>query len=148
MIDIERVDHIGVRVKDLERAKKFYEIFGFKQVSVADNDAVVVIKNAQDVELNLIYNATTENDGKNILMDVDDKFAGYTHVALRISSVLDTLKELQERDITITQGPVAFGRDGHVSLFLRDPDRNVIELRGRAEDYDAIPGLTVYEPEN
>ncbi len=148
MIDIERVDHIGVRVKDLERAKKFYEIFGFKQVSAADNDAVVVIKNAQDVELNLIYNATTENDGKNILMDVDDKFAGYTHVALRISSVLDTLKELQERDITITQGPVAFGRDGHVSLFLRDPDRNVIELRGRAEDYDAIPGLTVYEPEN
>ncbi len=148
MIDIEQVDHIGIRVKDLDRALDFYRIFGFEETARAGNDPVVVVKNVRQVELNLVYNSTTENDGDNILMDVDEKYSGFTHVALRISSVLDTLKSLEENRIRITQGPVSFGRDGHVSIFVRDPDRNVLELRGRAENYDEIPGLTIYENEN
>lgn len=148
MIDIEQVDHIGIRVKDLDRALDFYRIFGFEETARAGNDPVVVVKNARQVELNLVYNSTTENDGDNILMDVSEKYSGFTHVALRISSVLDTLKSLEENRIRITQGPVSFGRDGHVSIFVRDPDRNVLELRGRAENYDEIPGLTIYENEN
>lgn len=148
MIDIEQVDHIGIRVKDLDRALDFYKIFGFEETARAGNDPVVVVKNARQVELNLIYNSTTENDGDNILMDVGEKYSGFTHVALRISSVLDTLKSLEENRIRITQGPVSFGRDGHVSIFVRDPDRNVLELRGRAENYDEIPGLTIYENVN
>ena len=30
----------------------------------------------------------------------------------------------------------------------RDPDRNVVELRGREEDLTGLPGVTVYRPEN
>ena len=29
-INIEKVDHIGVRVSDLDRALAFYEVLGFK----------------------------------------------------------------------------------------------------------------------
>jgi hypothetical protein len=36
------------------------------------------------------------------------------------------------------------GQAGSVSVFVRDPDRNVIELRGR--DQGEIPGLTRYVP--
>jgi hypothetical protein len=49
---------------------------------------------------------------------------------------------LKAASITITQGPSKFGDDGGVSLFVRDPDRNVIELRGR--DTGDIPGVTRY----
>jgi lactoylglutathione lyase len=148
MINIDRVDHIGIRVADLDRAKTFYRIFGFEELRAAENDDVVVMKNGQDVEINIIFNANNSNDNKNILMDVPDKYPGYTHVAFRVSSIADTVAALNENDIEITQGPVAFGADGHVSVFLRDPDRNTIELRGRAEDLSKLGGVEQYEPEN
>ena len=148
MINIDRVDHIGIRVADLDRAMTFYRIFGFEEVRAADNDDVVVMKNVEDVEINIIFNANNSNDNKNILMDVPDKYPGYTHVAFRVTSIADTVAALNENGIEITQGPVAFGADGHVSVFLRDPDRNTLELRGRAEDLSKLGGVEEYEPEN
>ncbi len=148
MIDIERVDHIGIRVTDVDRALNFYKIFGFELHNKATNDDVAIIRNKYDVEINLIYNANNDNDGKNILMDVGDKYPGYTHVALRVGSIKGTIEVLKENGIRITQGPVSFDRSGHVSIFVRDPDRNVIELRGREEDLSSVEGLTTYVPEN
>lgn len=147
MIDIQTVDHIGIRVADLDRAMAFYALFGFVAEHRAKNDAVVVMRKG-DVEINLIYNANNDSGGKNILMDVADKYPGYTHVAFRVGSIAAAIVMLRENSIRITQGPVSFGRDGHVSVFLRDPDRNVIELRGRAEDLSALGGVEVYEPQN
>lgn len=146
MIEIEQIDHIGIRVADVDRALAFYEVLGFGHLHTVTFDAVTIIRNKNGVEINLIVNANNPNDGKNILMDVNDKYAGFTHVALRVGSINETMKTLAENDIQITQGPVSFGGDGHVSVFVRDPDRNVIELRGRGEDLDAIGGVTPYEP--
>jgi lactoylglutathione lyase len=146
-IDIPRVDHIGIRVRDLERAMKFYARLGFTLHAKADNDAVAIIRNGHEVEINLIYNANADAGGKNILMDVGEKYPGYTHVALRVASIKATILALRENGVRITQGPVAFGRDGHVSVFVRDPDLNVVELRGRGEDLSSIDA-TRYVPEN
>ena len=147
-IDVPAVDHIGVRVRDLGRAMKFYAILGFELEHKAANDAVAVVKNRHGVELNLVFNANADAGGKNILMDVPDKYAGYTHVALRVSSIKATIEALREHGVHITQGPVSFGRDGHVSVFVRDPDLNVVELRGREEDLSSIGGVIQYQPEN
>lgn len=147
-IDIERVDHIGVRVRDLERALEFYAILGFSLHAKADNDAVAIVKNAHDVELNLVYNANAGEEARNILMDVPEKYPGYTHVALRVASIRSTIEALNARGVRITQGPVAFGRDGHVSVFVRDPDMNVVELRGRSEDLSSLDGVAPYVPQN
>src|ERR671929_1528124 len=145
-IDIERVDHIGIRVRDLDRALAFYRVLGFELSARAKADDVAIVKNEHGVELNLIFNANAGDPDANILMDVPDKFPGYTHVALRVASIPATLTALKANDIAITQGPVSFGEKGHVSVFVRDPDRNVIELRGRAEDLSQIEGVTQYTP--
>jgi len=147
-IEIAAVDHIGVRVRDLERAMKFYALLGFEVHYKAANDAVAVVKNAHGVELNLVYNANAGPEGKNILMDVGEKYPGYTHVALRVTSIRAVIEALRAHNVRITQGPVSFGRDGHVSVFVRDPDLNVVELRGRDEDLSSIGGVVEYVPVN
>lgn len=146
-IAVEQVDHIGVRVRDLDAALRFYAVLGFALEVKVPYDAVAIIRNAAGVELNLVFNANAGDPKANVLMDVPDKYPGYTHVALRVQSIADTITALNEHGIRITQGPVSFGRDGHVSVFVRDPDRNVIELRGRAEDLSKLPGVRHYTPE-
>jgi lactoylglutathione lyase len=141
LITIDRVDHIGIRVRDFDRAMAFYQVLGFTLRHRVEFDAVAIIRNAQGVEINLILNAN--EDEPNILMDVPVKHAGYTHVALHIASVKATIDALKANNITITQGPVSFGEDGGISVFVRDPDRNVIELRGAKE---ALEGVTQYVP--
>jgi catechol 2,3-dioxygenase-like lactoylglutathione lyase family enzyme len=146
-ITVERVDHIGIRVKDAATAIKFYEVLGFAFMHKADGDAVTIIRNPQGVEINLVHNSNDANGGKNILMDVPVKYPGYTHVALRVSSIKDTVAALNAHGIKITQGPVKFGEDGGVSVFVRDPDRNVIELRGRDEAAGGVEAAA-YKNEN
>ena len=146
MINIEQFDHVGIRITDRERSVKYYESLGFKIEVEVDFDAVIVMKNASGVEINLVVNGVDLNQGKNILMDVPEKHTGFTHVALRVESIIETLRTLEENNIVISQGPVTFGRDGHVSVFLRDPDRNTLELRGRIEAESEIPGLIFYDP--
>jgi catechol 2,3-dioxygenase-like lactoylglutathione lyase family enzyme len=65
-------------------------------------------------------------------------------MALRVASIAAIIAALRANDIAITQGPVSFGESGQVSVFVRDPDRNVIELRGREQG--VMEGVTRYVP--
>jgi lactoylglutathione lyase len=144
MIAVERVDHIGIRVRDLGRALNFYRLLGFELLHQAKGDEVAIIRNENGLELNLIFNANAGEMNTNVLIDAPDKYPGYTHMALRVTSIPATIGALKANGIAITQGPVSFGESGHVSVFVRDPDRNVIELRGR--DQGVIEGVTRYAP--
>jgi lactoylglutathione lyase len=143
-IAIERVDHIGIRVRDLDCALAFYRVLGFTLVRRAEGDDVAIIRNEHGVEFNLVFNANAGDPAANILMDIPDKFPGYTHIALRVASIPATIVALNANGIPIAQGPVSFGESGQVSVFVRDPDRNVIELRGREQG--VVEGVTRYVP--
>jgi lactoylglutathione lyase len=125
-MNIESVHHIGIRVTDGQRAVAFYEQLGFRVVYRDAKDPVIVLKTDSGVELNLIVNAPAF-DGKNRLMDVPEKFPGFTHIALRVAAIEEAKSWVERAGLTITEGPKRLG-DG-ISLFFRDPDANVIELR-------------------
>ena len=73
------------------------------------------------------------------------KYTGITHIALRVTDLSATLATLKSFNITLSQGPVTFG-NGHVSVFVRDPDRNVVELRARLDpkQADQIENISFY----
>jgi len=126
-VEIVGVAHLGIRVADFERSRHFYEQLGFRHIAGPfEHEPVAILENAAGVELNLIINATQASSG-NVLMDVAEKHAGYTHVALRVDSIDDVVAKLTYWQIPITEGPKRLGPG--LSLFIRDPDGNVIELR-------------------
>ena len=82
------------------------------------------MKHASGVVVNLLGPATA-GENSNILMDVDEKYTGITHVALTVSSLQHARDFVSEHGIKIT-GSFSFGKMS--AIFIRDPDRNVIAL--------------------
>ncbi len=126
MLGIEKIDHVGIRVRTKERAVAFYQQLGFAVVAegVFEKGQPIIMEHPGGVVINLLGPASV-GDGSNILMCIETKHAGYTHMALRVRSLEQTKAFLQQHQIPIT-GTLAF--QNLRAIFIRDPDRNVIEL--------------------
>ncbi len=126
MKEITGISHIGIRVSDLASARTFYEKLGFEFiVGPIGPEPVAIMEHPSGVNINFILNANTPNP-TNILMDVPEKYPGYTHVALEIQDVAAVLENLERTGIEISEGPVSF--PGGTSIFVRDQDNNVVEF--------------------
>jgi lactoylglutathione lyase len=126
MLNIESVNHIGIRVSEKQRSIAFYELLGFQFTTDAgfEEGHPIVMRHPSGVVLNLLGPANMP-DGQNILMDVEEKYTGITHVALTVSSLQAAKDFMVKNDIAIT-GSFSFGDMS--AIFIRDPDRNVLEL--------------------
>jgi len=127
MLDIQKIDHIGIRVRDKDRSVSFYESLGFTMIRDIgfDQGHPVMMKNANNVVLNIL-GPSSETRDENILMDMDDKrYAGYTHIALRVASIKQAEDLFNKLGYTITE---RMSFNGFHGIFIRDPDRNVIEF--------------------
>ncbi len=127
MKEITRINHLGLRVSDLEKSRAFYERLGFEFiVGPIGPEPVAIMEHPSGVNINLILNAS-EAKTLNILMDVPEKYTGYTHVALEVTNLVSVQKYLESIDCKITGGPIVTP-DGASFIFIRDPDANVIEF--------------------
>ena len=77
--------------------------------------------------LNLIYNGNPPPGG-NILMDVPDKWPGYTHAAFIVDDLDALIPGSTREGIPISEGPSVFGHGRRKVCFIRDPDGNVLEF--------------------
>jgi len=127
MKQISGIHHVGIRVANLEIARKFYEQLGFIFIAgPLGPEPVAIMEHPSGVNINFILNAAPELT-QNILMDVPEKYPGYTHIALAVPDIKALEVELNELGIEITGGPITLP-EGGVMLFIRDQDRNVIEF--------------------
>ena len=83
--------HFGIRVRDKHRAIAFYQELGFALLLDVgfEKGHPVIMEHPSGVVLNLLGPSSVEKD-ENVLMDIDRRFAGYTHIALRITSLPET----------------------------------------------------------
>ncbi len=124
---ITRINHVGLRVRNLEAARQFYEKLGFEFiVGPIGPEPVAVMEHPSGININFILNASEDASDKNLLMDVPEKHTGFTHIALEITDRQEIVAHLEDADISITETVEL--PDGTVFFFVRDPDGNVIEF--------------------
>ena len=131
MIEIQKIDHIGIRVHEEARAVSFYESLGFKVEwrSTFEKGHPIIMKHPCGIAINILGPAN-QPASDNILQDVKPKYAGFTHMALKVKSLTETESFMNENQIKITER-LKFGTLN--AFFVRDPDGNVIE-------FDEYPG--------
>ena len=129
-IPILGLAHIGIRVHELERSVRFYELLGFaKTAGPIGPEPVAILEHPSGLEINLVLNAPNASE-PNVLMDVAEKHPGITHFALLCPDIRAAKAQLEAAGIALSGGPIRFG-PGAQGIFVRDPDRNVIELHQR-----------------
>lgn len=127
MKEISGINHVGIRITNLERARKFYEQLGFVFiVGPIGPEPVAIMEHPSGVNINFILNSDS-GITENILMDIPARHPGYTHMALNVTNIETIEQAIRKIGIKITEGPVTLP-DGGIMLFIRDPDQNVIEF--------------------
>ncbi|MBV1898637.1 MAG: VOC family protein [Cycloclasticus sp.] len=125
MKEITRINHIGLRVKNLNASRHFYQQLGFEFIAgPIGPEPVAIMEHPSGININFILNADSDCT-ENVLMDIAAKNTGYTHVALQVTNIESARKIIKELGITITE-EVEF--EGAQFFFIRDPDKNVIEF--------------------
>jgi catechol 2,3-dioxygenase-like lactoylglutathione lyase family enzyme len=123
-IQFQGYDHVGIRVTDPTRALDFYGKLGFRLDPDFSSADVAEIVAEDGTRLNLIFNGVPR--ANNVLLDEPVKWPGYTHGAFVVGSLQAVLDWAAREGVTITEGPVDWGR--RLTCFLRDPDGNVLEF--------------------
>jgi glyoxylase I family protein len=129
---VHRIDHVVLRVGDVERSLRFYgEVLGCREERRSDELGLIQLRAGEslidlvavDSPLGKLGGGPASREGHNV-----------DHVCLRIEPFDEaTLREHLER-YGVTPGDVhqRYGAEGMgPSLYVRDPDQNVIELKGK-----------------
>ncbi|MGI9310725.1 MAG: VOC family protein [bacterium] len=132
MLNIRSVNHIGIRIREKTRSIDFYRSLGFayEHSDGFEQGHPIVMRHPSGVVLNLLGPANGNFD-TNILMDANEKHTGITHFAMTVADLDDAKATLESKGIALT-GAFSFG--GMSAVFIRDPDRNVIELDAYGAD--------------
>ncbi len=126
MKEITRINHVGLRVRDLTVTREFYEQLGFEFITgPVGPEPVAIMEHSSGININFILNASPDASRTNLLMDEATKHTGYTHIALEVTDAESVEHQLEAAGIEITE-KVEFG-DAYF-FFVRDPDGNVIEF--------------------
>ena len=121
------IDHIGIRITNRDVSRAFYAQFGFVETDYFQTDQANEMQTASGVRINLIMNGAKRPQNKNILLDEPIKYPGITHLAFVVNNLSELQAWLQANKIAITEGPVQLS-PRRITLFIRDPDGNVLEF--------------------
>ena len=116
---VNKVDHIGIAVKNLDEAVKFYEdVLGIKCISqevVEEQKVKVAFLPTGDTEIELLE--STEEDGP-IAKHIERRGEGVQHIAYRVDDIEEAIKECKEKGIKMIDEKPRYGAGGAKIAFL------------------------------
>ena len=119
MFEVLKVDHIGIAVKDLAEAKKFYsEMLGIKATGeevVEQQKVKVCFFPCGDSELELLE--STSPDGP-IAKYIDKNGQGIQHLALRVDNIEAALADLKAKGVRLIDETPRYGAGGASIAFV------------------------------
>lgn len=119
MVSILKVDHIGIAVKDLDEAAKFWEgVLGMKiteREEVASQKVITGFIPCGDSEIELLQ--STADDGP-IAKFIEARGEGIQHIAFRVENVEQALDELKAAGVRLIDEKPRRGAGGAEIAFL------------------------------
>lgn len=119
MFNVLKVDHIGIAVKDLDQAKKFYtETLGLKALGeevVEEQKVRVCFIPCGDSEVELLE--STAPDGP-IAKFIDKNGEGIQHLAFRVDNLEAALASLKEQGVRLIDEKPRYGAGGASIAFV------------------------------
>ena len=128
---IKHIDHIGVAVKGIEAAGKFYtDVLGLKIAdieTVTDQKVNVAFIPITDSEVELLE--STDPDGP-VAKYIQARGEGVQHVAFRVENIEEALAELKDKGIKLIDQVPRIGAGGAKIAFLHPKATNgvLVEL--------------------
>ena len=122
---IKHIDHIGIAVKALDQAGKFYsdvlglEIDGVE--NVADQKVNVAFIPITDSEIELLE--STEPDGP-IAKYIASRGEGIQHIAFRVEDIDAALQELKEKGVRLIDDKARIGAGGAKIALIHPKETN------------------------
>ena len=114
-----KVDHIGIAVKDLEQAKKFYtEMLGMQasgEEEVESQKVKVCFIPCGDSEIELLE--STSPDGP-IAKFIDKNGQGVQHIALSVDNIEAAIADLKEKGVRMIDDVPRYGAGGASIAFV------------------------------
>ena len=122
---LKHIDHIGIAVKSIQQAGKFYiDILGLKIQdieNVADQKVNVAFLPITDSELELLE--STEPDGP-VAKYIDARGEGVQHIAFRVEDIEEALEELKAKGIRVIDQTPRNGAGGAKIAFIHPKETN------------------------
>jgi len=122
---VKRIDHIGIAVKGIEQAGKFYtDILGLEIEDiehVADQKVNVAFVPVADSEVELL--ASTDSDGP-VAKYLDSRGEGVQHIAFRVEDIEEALRELKEKGVRLIDQAPRKGAGGAKIAFIHPKETN------------------------
>ena len=120
---IRRLDHVVLRVADLERAIAFYrDVLGCQEERRVESISLVQMRAGESLIDLILAPAQPDAEGGN--MD---------HFALRIDPFDEGAlrRHLEARGVEVGEVASRYGAEGEgPSIYIKDPDGNTVELKG------------------
>lgn len=119
MFKVLRVDHIGIAVKDLEAAKKFYtDVLGMTaqgEEVIEQQKVKVCFIPSGDSEIELLESTTPDGP---IAKFIEKKGEGIQHIAVRVDNIENALKDLKAKGVRLIDESPRYGAGGASIAFI------------------------------